>query len=500
VITQKVKRISRLVGSQIPKTTVLASFLSLSIGLVAGVLVSVFAIQWNLSQLAEHDISELRMNIVTLESNYMEDLDEQVTEIEKQINALPPQQKAPFEVSLSRLRSSIDSLPKITTFQAAQLRKELIALERDRRSLFLSTISTIAQSLGGFLFLLTAFFAWRNLRAAEKTIYLAEEKQNKEQLVDSVKMLKDDDVKIRLLGITSLEKIANNAPNYRWDTISSLASFVQAKKRINPCIDDDIQSALRIISAPTLIRSDKQVIDLSYKNLRGAKLRNGNLSRTLFTCSDLTDADLQGFQFDDSIFEEAILINAKLDRANLRRADLSRGNLTNVSLENADMSLAILDKAILDSANLRKSILERASLNKTSLKNTKMYRVNLRGATLFKSELVNVDLESADLSPSNLSERTSGGTIFECDLQRANLSKAKLKRANLTHADMKNTILKDADLEGAILRDANLADAVLDGANLSGAILVNAIISKSSLKNVKGTTEDQLNQAIIINS
>ena len=117
--------------------------------------------------------------------------------------------------------------------------------------------------------------------------------------------------------------------------------------------------------------------------------------------------------------------------ANLREANLSGADLLYAKLAGAHLSNTNLTDSDLSGADLT-----RADLGSSNMSRAKLYSAHLAGADLFGANLTNVDLTRADLS--------------EADLRRANLSGASLSEAdlldpaNLTGVDFSNADLREA--------------------------------------------------------
>jgi uncharacterized protein YjbI with pentapeptide repeats len=104
--------------------------------------------------------------------------------------------------------------------------------------------------------------------------------------------------------------------------------------------------------------------------------------------------------------------------------------------------------------------------------------------------LINADLEGAPLSMAELSEASlRGANLSGADLMLAKLGGADLRDANLSGANIWWAYLRDADLRGA-----NLHGAVLWRADLRGANLVRADLTDADLSEVKGITNEELEQ------
>ena len=111
-------------------------------------------------------------------------------------------------------------------------------------------------------------------------------------------------------------------------------------------------------------------------------------------------------------------------------------------------------------------------------------------------DLRNIPFGEADLADFNFTKSNLSGAL----LNGADLSDARLVEANLVGALLKGANLSGADLYKANLREAvlykaNLSGADLYQADLSGADLYQANLSRANLKEVKGLTQAQLDQA-----
>lgn len=92
---------------------------------------------------------------------------------------------------------------------------------------------------------------------------------------------------------------------------------------------------------------------------------------------------------------------------------------------------------------------------------------NLARADLSRAKLLSVDVQGSNLGMANL----SGADLREAKLGGVDLSGADLSGAYLSGADLYMANLSGADLTGARLNTAILSEADLSGADLSGADL-----------------------------
>ena len=109
----------------------------------------------------------------------------------------------------------------------------------------------------------------------------------------------------------------------------------------------------------------------------------------------------------------------------------------------------------------------------------------LRVARLKRTDKPIVKLDGADLSGADL----SGAVLGMAVLVWADLSEADLSGALCSRADLRATVLRGVNLSGARLSKADLSRANLSGANLSEASL-----NEANLSNVRGITDEKLEQ------
>ena len=142
--------------------------------------------------------------------------------------------------------------------------------------------------------------------------------------------------------------------------------------------------------------------------------------------------------------------------AYLRDADLTRANLSSAELSNADLSKATLNSANLSDAQLIEANLSEALLFRTNLSNALLWRASLPGARLRSADLTGARLPSADLSNARLNEvDLSDARLTGANLSNARLDEANLSRARLWQVNLSNTSLLGADLSGAELINPN---------------------------------------------
>lgn len=198
----------------------------------------------------------------------------------------------------------------------------------------------------------------------------------------AIKQIDKPHIEDRLIGINNLRKIVEQHNLESHNIIQIMTNFIKKNRSLkilndsetNPIseISADIQAALSIIFHPDIDKYlRKQKIDLSYIDIRGAKLDKANL---------------QKINLQQSILYRASLIDANLEKANLNSTLLSAANFCGANLARSNLSGAILSGANLCSANL----------NYADLRGANLFLANLQGANLNGAKLEGANLREAN--------------------------------------------------------------------------------------------------------
>jgi uncharacterized protein YjbI with pentapeptide repeats len=353
-----------------------------------------------------------------------------------------------------------DNFSNLLTVEAV---KEYLDYKERLRAARLQFLTTIAASLGaiGVVFNLyytgkreeafnksaiaankSANAALENARAALTNAQAAQDKQITERFTKAVEQLASQEIAVRLGGIYSLERIANNSKDDHWTIMEVLTAFV----REPPPLKAPLEEEKLLLELPTYIqkaKDDKQPqklrIDiqaaLTVIGRRDCKNEEENQRLDLHN-SDIRGADLSG---------------ANLRRINLFGADLQEAKLFEVNLEQAYLRQAKLQEALLCRARLDKADLGQANLEKAHLMQAKLPGTYLNGA----------ELKCANFSGANLYQTI----LFQANLENANLRGAILQEAVFREANLQGVDFSDANLEGANLSEAkNLKQEQIDKA------------------------------------
>lgn len=159
----------------------------------------------------------------------------------------------------------------------------------------------------------------------------------------AVEQLSSEQVSVRHGGVYAMEQIGEAAAHYRGHVAALLASFVRQqapwppsrplgeldaeRRRYTGGLRDDIGGAMAVLSRRTMVMPGDS-IELEKVDLRGAELRDHNLSGFCCAGSNLDGANLAGCDLSRTTFVGASLRNADLTGAMLTDADLTGADLT----------------------------------------------------------------------------------------------------------------------------------------------------------------------------
>ncbi len=260
-----------------------------------------------------------------------------------------------------------------------------------------TTIRNVALIVGGLIAVLLAM--WRS-RVSERQADTNHQGLLYDRFQRGAQMLGSESLSVRLAGIYSLERLANDDPvHYHVQIIQSFCSFVTNPPRNGEQIELPSGQAA---NAEQATRQD----------VRAAMYALGNRSEV------------------GKSLEREAEVRLDLRSARLIGCDLSEMDFSNALLGGADLSIANLFNCQLSGADLRS-----ASLTKGNLEGT-----NFSGATLFNTNLSNTTCEDANFADTS---------IYKSNLSKGAFTKASFNGTRFRETVLANASLKDADLSWA---------------------------------------------------
>lgn len=303
-----------------------------------------------------------------------------------------------------------------------------------------AAIRNIALVIGGVVAIFIAIWrsavADRQATAARRQSEIAERSYLSERYRQAASMLGHSELTVRLGGIYTLERLAEDYPSeFQHEAFKLLLEFVRTPPTLTqpqpkiwdgwieierPATRQDVQTAITVIAKLKHLSSINSDTESQFcLDLRGAQL---------------SGADLQGVQFGTANLVNADLTFARLDYANLSGAQLQWSNCRRARFSGADLSNAEMSDADFTEVEAR--------------------GCNFRGATM-PATMSDAELEEADLTDA----------VFP----NTNLTGAELRAANLTGANMRGLVqwidragLHNAEAYSVSITQEQLDEAVAD--------------------------------------
>ena len=214
-------------------------------------------------------------------------------------------------------------------------------------------LKTVAQFVLGAAVVVTLVFTQRRVRAAERTVEVAQEGQITERFTRAIEQLGNrGSLAIRLGGIFALERIAQDSKKDHWQVMEVLTAYVREKSAydehmpsIQP-VTTDIQDTLTVLGRRKA-EYDKPGgrLDLSRTHLQGVRLADANLQHATFTGANLGQAVFYRVNFDGAVFQSAVLQGANFEKSTLTRTYFQRATLLATKIQGADIRNADLSEA-----------------------------------------------------------------------------------------------------------------------------------------------------------
>lgn len=312
-------------------------------------------------------------------------------------------------------------------------------------------LKLLFQTLQPIATVITGIALFGNFWVGQKNAQIAQDKFENERDLNENRLITErfskageqlgsEQIAVRLCGIHSLRRIAQDSTRDRETIVNILTDFIREKSPLQTPtnnnsqklskISTDIQLAIKIICEFSNCIDDDgfKEIDLSYVNFKQVNLID----------FEINNLNLSHTNLEKSILEFAVLKDCKLSQANLTKADLFYATLSRTEMLGICLSKAFLEGAELMQANLQKANLENANLCRANLQNACLIDANLRGADLTDAILTNAQLRGADLT---------GANLLRANLKEAGLADANLIDANLEEADFTDAKLADIDFK-----------------------------------------------------
>lgn len=191
--------------------------------------------------------------------------------------------------------------------------------------------NSVLQAVGGIVVVAGAITAWRQLVVSRRQYLLSRHTAVTEAFSKSIEQLSAPQAALRLGGVYSLDRVADDDPNERRRVSEILTSYVREGTRQS----EDGNLAREVAAAVTILagRDWPGGVDFEGIELPGADLRKARLARSRLGNTSLRGANLTG----------AVLTGSDLTGADLREARLAAADLRDTDLRTVRLSGARAD-------------------------------------------------------------------------------------------------------------------------------------------------------------
>ncbi|WP_319759551.1 pentapeptide repeat-containing protein [Maridesulfovibrio sp.] len=142
----------------------------------------------------------------------------------------------------------------------------------------------------------------------------------------------------------------------------------------------------------TITDSELSGSNLIKANLKRAYIRHTNATKTTLEYANLQQSDLLGSNFNFSNFDNSDLSHANISMANMTASSFYKSNLRQVLAIETQFKQSRLKKACLTNATLDGANFNKANLVQTNFTNATLTYANFSGANLENSDFTNTDL------------------------------------------------------------------------------------------------------------
>lgn len=266
-----------------------------------------------------------------------------------------------------------------------------------------SHLNAISTTVTAIVALGALYFTGQSLTATREQMALSERGQVTDRFAKAVEHLGSEKIDIRLGGIYSLRRLADDSPRDRIPIVRILTAFVRqnAPKVDTPACDplaetaEDVKAALEIVGQVNskiefprdLQLYDFPIITLSRICLPGILLSGVDLRRSIITDVKFNGSDFVGVNLADATITGVDFQDAIISGVDFKGAGFSQSNFINSSFENSTLVNVALEKV-----NFENVTFEGGDITGASGVSVTMRNVDLRGtkgAEQFRANLKN---------------------------------------------------------------------------------------------------------------
>ena len=332
--------------------------------------------------------------------------------------------------------------------------KEILAANSQAIESWRNFFIMLAAAFGIPFVIWRTFVAQQQADASERQADTAALRLRNEIYEKGAAMLGDSTPSVRLGGIYSLKRLANEKPDeYQDQVMELLCAFVrnptpdEGNARVTDgdggalvprVLRDDVQTVMNIIvrrhlelregsnwgkHKPLDLRgATLQAVDSIEGNLAGALLHDANLAKGQLRDAKLAQAQmvggvLKGADLSAAGLEGCRFVNSDLSGIRANGADFSRCTISSVDLSRAIANGTVFSRSNISGSSLQKAVLQRAKLVDCTIANT-----DFRGASMWRADVSGTKFRKATRVRGT--ERGTTKEVLYCLLTQAQLDEA----------------------------------------------------------------------------
>lgn len=225
---------------------------------------------------------------------------------------------------------------------------------------------TVAQVLGGLIFLVGFYFTAENLTATQQNLMGTQEAGEKARELTRLgqlnerfarayeQLLKKETVESPILGSYSLGQIALESPQSSKAVAQALTVYIRMNSRWSdskkrPAATDRSDTSLSAGVQAALL----QLREISRKGALSDEPQKAAIYREALSNLDLSNTDLRGADLTSMWLDGLVLDGAHLNNAKLNSSILTNATLIKADVAGVDLSTTNLSEALLNGANLK---------------------------------------------------------------------------------------------------------------------------------------------------
>ncbi|NNE56473.1 MAG: pentapeptide repeat-containing protein [Hellea sp.] len=176
--------------------------------------------------------------------------------------------------------------------------------------------------------------------------------------------------------------------------------------------------------------------------------------------------------------------------------DLSDRNFPKIKIKNTNLTGSLFNRTNLSGGVIYNTDLTGAHFKKAFLALVQGENVILRGANMSDATMTEIALADSYFNGATMTGvDIKRATFKNCDFDQVNLSGAKGLGADFTGSTMTNAVFHNANMTGSIFDTVNLSNTKFGTANLNAVSFNNASLVGADLSSARGLKQSQLDLA-----